>query len=176
MKVKGYEIKPRANLSSANLSSADLRGANLSSANLYGANLRGADLRGANLRGAGLYGASLYGANLIGAKNIPALAAAQTSICAEGTLRVYKKTQQGIVILEIPADAKRSNATGRKCRAEYAIVLETQDGIPCQSLHDPKFVYEVGATVRPDTWCEDRWQECAGGIHFYLTREEAEAN
>ena len=156
-----YKIEARANLRGANMIGADLRGANLRDADLYGADLHDADLRGANL---------------IGAKNIPALAAAQTSICAEGTLRVYKKTQQGIVILEIPADAKRSNATGRKCRAEYAIVLETQDGIPCQSLHDPKFVYEVGATVRPDTWCEDRWQECAGGIHFYLTREEAEAN
>jgi hypothetical protein len=21
----------------------------------------------------------------------------------------------------------------------------------------------------------DRWQECAGGIHFFITREEAEA-
>ena len=120
--------------------------------------------------------ADLYGANLIGAKNIPALAVAQTSICAEGELRVYKKTREGIVVLQIPADAARSNATGRKCRAEYAVVLKTPNNKPAHSLHDESFVYVEGATVRPDTWCADRWQECAGGIHFYLTRAEAEAN
>lgn len=42
MIVKGYEIKPNANLYRANLDGA----------NLDGANLRGADLRGADLRGA----------------------------------------------------------------------------------------------------------------------------
>jgi hypothetical protein len=30
--------------------------------------------------------------------------------------------------------------------------------------------------VRCDTWNEDRWTECGGGIHFYLTREEAAAH
>ena len=24
-------------------------------------------------------------------------------------------------------------------------------------------------------WDEDRWNECANGIHFFITREEAEA-
>ena len=36
------------------------------------------------------------------------------------------------------------------------------------------FVYRVGETVRPDAWGGDRWVECAGGIHFFLTRYEAE--
>jgi len=154
VKIKGYEIAPFADLSGANLS---------------GANLRGADLRGANLRDADLCGAYLYGA-----KNIPALTAAQLNICPEGVLRVYKAVREGIVVLQIPAKAARSNATERKCRAEFARVLETPNGKPAHSKHDESFVYVEGKTVKPDAWCADRWQECAGGIHFFLTREEAE--
>ena len=45
------------------------------------------------------------------------------------------------------------------------------------SLHDYEFTYELGKTLTPkQPFCEDRWQECASGIHFYLTREEAEAH
>ena len=90
--------------------------------------------------------------------------------------------QRVLVKLRIPADAKRSNASGRKCRSEYAEVLaiETMAGEPFDgdvwSLHDHRFNYQVGATVKPtEPFCEDRWQECAPGIHWYITREEAEA-
>ena len=170
-----------ANLGGADLYGADLRGANLGGANLggadlYGANLYGADLRGANLGGADLYGANLYDADLRGAKNIPDIVIARTTICAEGVLRVYKKCLEGIVELEIPAEAARTNATGRKCRAEYAIVRATPNGKKAHSIYSADFAYYPGEIVRPSTWCADRWQECAGGIHFYLTREEAEAH
>ncbi|MDP3939776.1 MAG: DUF5758 domain-containing protein [Deltaproteobacteria bacterium] len=134
------------------------------------------NLHGADLYGADLHGADLHGANLRGAKNIPAYIIANTTICAEGALTVYKNTLDGIVTLHIPAAAARSNATGRKCRAEFALVLETPQHKPAQSKHNPAFLYREGETVRPDTWCADRWQECAGGIHFYLTRYEAENN
>ena len=174
MKINDYTIQPGANLSNANLSDANLRGANLSDANLRDANLSDAYLRGANLSDAYLRGANLRGADLRGAKNIPAIVAAQTNICAQGTLRVYKKAREGIVILEIPANAARSNATGRKCRAEFAVVISTPDDKLAHSSHDSTFTYCPGAVVRPDAWCTDRWQECASGIHFFLTREEAE--
>jgi len=174
-----------ADLRGADLSDADLRGANLRGANLSGADLRGANLRGANLIDADLRGADLRGANLIyadlrDAKNVPDYVTAITSIVSEGDLVVYKQLQHGdIATLKIPASARRSNATGRKCRAEYAEVLAIQDldgnakecGV---SRYDVRFVYRVGETVHPHKWCEDRWQECAGGIHFYLTRYEAQ--
>jgi hypothetical protein len=160
----------------AYLYGADLRGADLRGANLYGADLRGADLRDANLRDADLRGAdlrdaNLYGANLRGA-NLPDLVVAQLSILPEGDLIGYKKLSGDVICrIKIPADAKRSNATGRKCRAEYAIVLEGEGF----SKHDNKFKYVVGETVRPrKAWCEDRWQECDSGIHFFLTKIEAE--
>ncbi len=169
-----------ANLSRANLSYANLSYANLSYANLSRANLSRANLSGANLSGANLIHADLSYADLSHAKNIPDFVAAITSIVPEGELIVYKKLIGGaIATLRVLKEAKRSNATGRKCRAEYAEVLAVQDGYGNAiesggSRFDHDFIYRVGETVRPHEWCEDRWQECAGGIHFYLTRYEAE--
>lgn len=133
----------------------------------------------AYLRGANLSDANLRGANLGDAKNA-ALVQAQTSICPDGDLIGWKRCRGSVIVkLRIPADAKRSNATGRKCRAEYAEVLEILDntGEPTEvaySQHDEEFAYRVGETVRPDRFDEDRWNECAPGIHYFITREEAE--
>jgi len=175
-----------ADLYGANLSGADLSGANLRSANLYGADLygadlsgadlRGADLRSANLSGADLRGADLRSADLRGAKNIPVLADAQASILPEvGQFIGWKKCNAGVLVrLMVGKNARRSNATGRKCRAEYIKVLEVIGATVGISQHDNKTKYEVGKIVRCDSWNEDRWVECGGGIHFFLTKVEAE--
>ena len=95
-------------------------GANLRGANLSGAYLSGANLSGANLSGANLSGDYLSGANLIGAKNAD-LAIARTRIIGDGALVGWKQCNNGVIVkLSIPADAKRSHAWGRKCRAEFA--------------------------------------------------------
>jgi hypothetical protein len=178
-----------ANLSGANLFGANLSGANLSGANLFGANLSGADLSGANLfvadlSGANLFGANLFGANLsraklFGAENVE-LAIAMTVITPQGDLIGWKKCRAEtgfcIVKLHIPADAKRSNASGRKCRAEYAkviAVIGAEKGL--SHYDDGKTEYIAGAEIRPDRFDENRWDECSNGIHFFITREEAEA-
>lgn len=136
----------------------------------------GANLTNANLTNANLAGADLTRADLTRAENTE-LAQARTSICAEGEIVGYKKTQQGIVKLRIPADSPRCNATGRKCRAARAVVLETPNHEPAFSQHDPVFKYVEGETVRPTVpFDENRWRECAAGIHFYITRLEAEAH
>lgn len=121
---------------------------------------------------ANLHGANLRGANLHGAKNIPELCAAQTLITPDGEIIGWKKLRNNVICkLKIPAEAKRHNATGRKCRAEFAIVLE--DG--GKSQHDETFTYKIGEVVRPrEPFDENRWNECSSGIHFFLTREEAE--
>ena len=162
-----------AYLTGAYLTGADLRGADLTGADLTGVDLTGVDLRGVDLRGADLTGAYLRGA--INGE----LAAAMTVVAGQGELRAWKKIREGVIELRIPAEAKRSNATGRKCRAEFAVVVSLPDGIEVgHSLHDGRFEYRVGQTVRPTNadWCDDRWRECAPGIHFYITREEAEAH
>ena len=184
-----------ANLSGANLRSADLSGADLSGANLSGANLSGANLRSANLRSADLSGANLSGANLSGANLRSAnLRSADllnvrydectgffALVCPEeGSFIGYKKANGHIVKLRITEDALRSSATSRKCRCSKAEVLSitTLDGeddgltsIP--SNYDSNFIYRVGTTVEVEDFETDRWDECAAGIHFFITRQEA---
>jgi len=124
---------------------------------------------------ADLYGADLRGADLRGAKEIPSLAAAQTTVPAQGNIVGWKKCSGGVIIkLSIPEDSQRSNATGRKCRCQFADILEVIGADVGISQHDNKTTYRVGERVTCDVWCEDRWQECAGGIHFFITRAEAE--
>ena len=175
-----------ADLRCADLRSADLSAANLRSADLSDANLRSADLSDADLSDADLHGANLRGANLHGA-NLSELTVAQTSILPdEGDIIGWKKaiTLDGapiIVKLLIPADAQRSNATGRKCRASTARVLDLQDkqgnSLPpdttAYSSYDPDFTYQKGETVHVEDFDTNRWEECAPGIHFFITRIEA---
>ena len=195
-----------ADLFRADLRGANLRGACLCDANLYGACLRDADLRGADLRGAclcdaNLYGACLRDANLYGAclrdanlrgaclrgANLSELTVAQTSILPdEGDIIGWKKAlaldgAPIIVKLLIPSDAKRSNSTGRKCRANKARILDLQDrqgnSLPpdttAYSSFDPDFTYKKGETVHVEDFDTNRWNECAPGIHFFITRIEA---
>jgi hypothetical protein len=151
---------------------ADLSMADLSMADLSMANLRGADLRMANLRGA-----DLSMANLSRAKNVPFL----PMTCPDsGSFTAYKKASGKIVKLLVPEDARRSSATGRKCRCDKALVVEIQniDGTKADVDHvssdyDEGFVYTVGEMVSEPDFYEDRFEECAEGIHFFINRQEA---
>jgi hypothetical protein len=177
--LRGANLRS-ADLGGANFGGADLRGANLRSADLRGANLRGANLRsadlgGADLRSANLGGADLRDANLGGAKGYD-LAIARTRILADGALVGWKKCCAGVIVqLRIPAEAKRSHAFGRKCRAEFADVIEVIGADFGLSLHDRATRYTVGERVRPDSFDPNWMNECSTGIHFFITRAEAEA-
>ena len=165
------------------------RRANLRGADLFGANLRGADLRGANLCGADLSGANLScanlsNANLSGASMDQMIWDIHTVFyplqCPDsGSYIGYKKASGLVVELEIPADARRSSATSRKCRASKAKVLSITDidgnpaGSQVKSNYDPNFVYTIGETVEVSDFDDDRWNECSTGIHHFITRAEA---
>ena len=184
--ILSYAILRRSDLNDANLRCADLNGVDLNGANLNGANLNDADLNDANLsyadlRDANLSGVNLRGANLRGAKNLPYI----PMMCPEdgsfiGWKKAKTKRRYVIVKLEIPASAKRSSATTRKCRCDKAKVLEIYnlDGVvseerKCYSSYDDSFIYEVGKTVKVDDFDEDRWNECSQGIHFFINRQDA---
>ena len=181
LKEHGFDCLRDADLRYASLSCASLSGADLRDANLSGANLSGADLRDASLSGANLSGANLRDANL------PKLTIARTRILPdEGDIIGWKKayTDTGspvIVKLLIPADAQRSNSTGRKCRASKARILDLQDcdgnSLPSDttaySSYDTDFTYRKGETVHVEDFDTNRWNECAPGIHFFITRIEA---
>ena len=178
-----------ANLRNANLFGANLRGANLSNADLFGANLRGANLFGANLsnadlRDADLRGANLSNADLCGASIDQMMWNIYTVFyplqCPEsGSYIGYKKASGLVVELEIPADARRSSATSRNCRASKAKVLSITDingnpaGGQVKSNYDPNFVYAIGETVEVTDFDDNRWNECSTGIHHFITRAEA---
>jgi hypothetical protein len=193
-----------ANLSNADLFGANLRGANLFGANLFGANLRNADLRDADLRCANLSNADLRGANLSNADlcgaNLRGANLSNADLCGasidqmmwniytvfyplqcpeSGSYIGYKKASGLVVELEIPADARRSSATSRKCRASKAKVLSITDingnpaGGQVKSNYDPDFVYTIGETVEVSDFDDDRWNECSTGIHHFITRAEA---
>ena len=183
-----------ANLCDVDLCDADLRGANLCGADLYGADLCDANLRCANLcnanlrcanlcdvdlRGADLYGADLRGTDLYGA-DLRDAKGCYLSCPTEGSFIGWKKASGHIVKLRIPEDARRSSATGHKCRCDKAYVMEIQnmDGTKAtedtvRSDHDKNFVYTVGATVEVPDFDDNRWSECAPGIHFFIDRRAA---
>ena len=195
-----------ADMEKAKLDDAYLHGANFnyavmceasmthtccSSASFIAANMKGVDLKDADIREAYFDEADLYQA-----KNVPFI----PMVCPDTGAFIGWKACRGrnnyavIVKLLIPEDAKRSSATGRKCRCDKAVVLDIQrrDGtkaksnkafsfycdLPLQQLqrvrgNNGHTVYEIGKTVLPKSFCEDRWKECAPGIHFFVNREEA---
>ena len=140
------------------------------------ANLSGAYLSRADLSRANLSGADLSRADLSGAKDADH-AIACTRILPDGDLIGWKKCNAGVIVkLRIPESAKRSHAFGRKCRAEFADVLEVVGAEFGVGQHDGKTEYRVGQRVTPDKWDENWQEECSNGIHFYITRAEAEAH
>ena len=165
-----------ADLSNADLSNADLSDANLRYANLSDADLSNADLSDANLRYADLSDADLSNADLSDAKNVNY----PLSCPEEGAFVGYKKAGGYIVKIKISEDAKRSSSTGRKCRCSKAEVmsitnLDGSDSGKTEvcSDYDNNFVYRVGTVIQVDNFCDNRWQECTPGIHFFITRKEA---
>lgn len=188
-----YTILRGANLNYANLYSADLgyailRGvdlncANLDNANLSYVNLRGADLRGTTLRGTNLSctafnGADLCLADLRGAVNIPYIPLACPS---DGSFVGWKKIDDKLIKLEIPADARIVSATTNKCRCDKAKVLGIYelDGTPAtkkeitNTYYIPHITYKVGEMVYPDSFDDNRWNECSNGIHFFIDKRDA---
>lgn len=181
-----------ANLSGANMTNSYLTGAILAGASLTNADLRNADMRFTDLRGSILKGADLTHADIKGADTKSAnLAGAHIESGAipmacpsDGAFIGWKKARHCgeavLVKLLIPEDAKRSSATGRKCRCDKAKVIEilTMKGnIEVEfavSEYNSSFVYKKGEVVCEPNFCEDRFTECAKGIHFFIDRKEAE--
>ena len=188
--IDGWE-NMRADLSCKNLSGLDLKNVNLKSVNLYKTNLRNANLRNADLnytylyktdlsyadlRHANLNGAFFREANLLGTKIDYPIA------CPEiGSFIGYKKAYYGYIVkIQICEDAKRSSATTKKCRCSKALVLaiESIDGSDSglqkiESYFDFSFIYRVGKIIEVSDFDDNRWNECAPGIHFFMDRQDA---
>ena len=177
-----FELEKENNSIKDTLMEAIKRGANLSGANLSGANLSGASLSDASLSDANLSDANLSGANLSGADANENTTMFFIQCPTEGSFIAWKKAGDKIVKLEICSDAKRSSSTSLKCRCSKAKVLEIQElnGEKSNiksiaSNHDRSFWYNVGEIVEVSDFDENRWNECASGIHFFIDRNMAVA-
>ena len=142
------------------------------------ANLRDADLSCANLRDANFSGADLSYANLRDAKNILYI---PLECPSEGSFIGWKKVNNILIKLEIPEDARRSSATTKKCRCDKAKVLGFYNALGTEELDMTELVndkyekckYVKGEMVYPDSFDENRWNECSHGIHFFVNKQDA---
>lgn len=170
-----------ANLEGVNLEGANLMCANLYHTNLEGANLRNAalnetclmfaDLSGANLCGANLRCANLCGANLEGAKGY-LIEYRKGKILTENIIG-YKKCKNDIIVkLEIPKGAIVFSINGNKCRTNKAKVLNIKNADRAFSKWK-YFSYYVGDEITINNFNLEYNIECAKGIHFFMTEEEA---
>ena len=83
--------------------------------------------------------------------------------------------------LLIPSYAKRIIIENGKCRCDIAKVLRlyTRNGEDFQGKakpfiqRDSKLRYEVGKNVFADSYDDCIYIECSGGIHFFMTEQEA---
>jgi hypothetical protein len=96
-------------------------------------------------------------------------------LCPEtGSFTAWKKTTKGVIKISIPASAKRtSSLVGRKCRAEAVRVL-SGPGCGGSSPTQGSLVYNRNSLVYAEGYNDDVRLECTGGIHFFMTRKEAE--
>ena len=167
-----------ANLYGADLYSADLRGADLRGANMSYADLYSADLRGANMRYADLYSADLRGANMRNANmrnaNMSYANRLGKGIKLSEPIIGWKKCKNNVLVkLEIPRGAIVFSINNSKCRTDKAKVLEIIGGDRAYSNHK-FFSYYVGDIIEVFNFNCEYNVECAKGIHFFKSREEAE--
>ena len=176
------------NIANSNLTYADFGDASLVGAYLPHSNLTRADFQGANLAWADLRDCVFYDtdlrdcnfmyANLRGSEYVPYI---PFQCPSDGAFVGWKTVNNVLIKLEIPADAKRSSATTNKCRCDKAKVLGFYDTLGVNELNIIELVndkyekckYVKGEMVYPDSFDEDRWNECSHGIHFFINKQDA---
>ena len=174
-------------LENMNLENYDLSDMNFSHSNFINANLERASLRRVNLTYADIRGAKLYAAVLENAILDNIIFDDKTENfrihCPEqGAFVAYKKGLDNLIIkLLIPSDAKRVSSTMNCCRCDKAKVLEIKNFEGTKFFDEAwstvaeNFCYKLGEWVYAENFNEDRWYDSTGGIHFWMTEDEAKA-
>jgi hypothetical protein len=91
---------------------------------------------------------------------------------------VFKKLKDGLIAELVLSKGQICQSENHgKCRTDRGTVLSITDAdgkkyLEGRSAYDPTFVYTVGAVVSAPY--DEKIDECSTGIHFFLTREEAE--
>jgi uncharacterized protein YjbI with pentapeptide repeats len=170
------------NLFHADLTKADLRSADLTSAQLVYADLTKADLSGANLKHANLSNAVLNGAFLNWANLSDTLLDDVKGSLMEyrkGKILTqdiigYKKCESNVIVtLLIPRGAIVFSINGYKCRTNRAKVIAIDGANRAYSTYK-YMTYYVGDEFNIYDFDLQYNEECAPGIHFFMTRKDAE--
>ena len=156
------------NMRGADMCGANMMGANMCGANMIDTNMRDADLRNANMSYANMRGANMRGADISGADRL------RKGIKLSEPIIGWKKCKNnGLVKLEIPRGAIVFSINNKKCRTDKAKVLEIIGADRAYSNYK-FFSYYVGDVIEVFNFNCEYNVECAEGIHFFRTREEAE--
>ena len=186
----------RATFEDCNLRGTDFSGDKLDNVAFYNNEIRDMKLNGCLARGCSFRFQDMEGIDLRGANIYASVledAINQDKVITDDDTKWYKMrcpeegpfiawkccTDLRVVMLLVPADAKRCMATLETGRISKAKVLsiksidETESYTWAQSTVDPDFYYEVGKWVEPaNGFQEDRWKDSSPGIHFFLDRQQ----
>ena len=164
------------------LDDCDLQNANLKNTNLERASLRRANLTKADISGARLYAAVLENAILDNIIFDDKTENFRIHCPEKGAFIAYKKGLNNLIVkLLIPSDARRVSSTMNCCRCDKAKVLEIKNFEGTKFFDEAwstvaeGFCYKLGEWVYAENFNEDRWYDSTGGIHFWMTEEEAKA-
>ena len=171
-----------ANLANIRLFNIDLSNVKLNCATFVNSHLNKINFNGANLENVNFVDSVLTDVTFDNAVGI------NDQCPKEGSFIGWKKCKTirnhpYIVKLEIPADAKRSSGTDKKCRCSHAKVLEIQnldgtvadfvDHVFSPTYKNNKICYRVSEIVYADSFDNRFWIECTNGIHFFMDRNDA---
>jgi len=88
----------------------------------------------------------------------------------------YKSGANVIAVIRIPKGAVVFGNGYSKCRTNKAEVIKIEgynENYKYYSLYDDNFKYEIGKQMEIENFDYNHTKECASGIHFFLTKEEA---
>ena len=174
-----------ANAWSANFNESNCQNALFLSANLTEASFEGADLDEASFAQANLTGANLQDTNII-------------TVEFDNTVGIYPvcpthgnfigwtigedfKGNECLVEIFIPAWARRSSGTTRKCRTEALVVNSLERlkdgynpfGVP---LRFRDYILTKNEVIRDNDYEVDRFKTSSADLYFWISKEEALAH
>jgi len=168
----------KANLYEANFSEARLYHTDFIYANLCGGKFLGAYICGANLNESKIYNADFNNCNLSYGTTLKwadgkLIEYRKGKILTEDIIG-YKKCQDDVIVtLKIPRGAIVFSINGSKCRTNKAKVIAI-DGAKRAISHFKDMSYYVGDEFTVYNFDCAYNSQCGEGIHFFMTREEAE--
>ena len=167
---------------SANFNETNCKDAVFLSANLTEASFEGADLDGASFAQANLTGANLQDTNIITAEfdnTVGIYPVCPTHGNFIGwTIGEDFRGEECLVEVFIPAWARRSSGTTRKCRTEALVVNSVERlkdgynpfGVP---LRFRDYILTKNEVIRDNDYEVDRFKVSSTDLYFWISKEEA---